>query len=187
MNQLQLQELNDWELPAEESQEELKKRYQITGIDSLNWAFRKVAALQAKSKEVETLAAAEKQRIDQWASTELKPIENSIEFFKQLITEYHAKQLEQDPKSKTISTPYGKSKSRATKEQPDKENEELILQHVIENGMDDYIKNSVKWADLKKSLKIVDISGEKVVVDENGQVIPGVAVKPESITYSVEI
>lgn len=189
MNLMQQNELNDWDLEsaAEQTQEELKQRYQITGFDSLNWAFRKVAALQAKVNEVETLAAAEKQRIDQWASTELKPIQNSIEFFQFLITEYHAKQLAEDPKAKTITTPYGKSKTRKSKEQPDKANEELILQHVIENEMDEYIKNSVKWSELKKTLKIAEISGEKVVVDENGQLVPGVTVKPESITYSLEV
>lgn len=53
--------------------------------------------------------------------------------------------------------------------------------------MDEFIKNSVKWADLKKSLKIVEISGEKVVVDENGQIVPGVIVKPESTSYFVEV
>jgi 2-hydroxy-3-keto-5-methylthiopentenyl-1-phosphate phosphatase len=95
--------------------------------------------------------------------------------------------LELDPKAKTISTPYGKSKSRKTKEAPEKENEAEILQHVIENGMDDYIKNSLKWADFKKAVKIVEISGEKVVIDENGAIVPGMTVKPESISYSVEV
>lgn len=95
--------------------------------------------------------------------------------------------MAEDPKAKTISTPYGKSKTRKTKETTEKANEEVILQYVIENEMDEFIKNSVKWADLKKSLKIVEISGEKVVVDENGQIVPGVIVKPESTSYFVEV
>ncbi|MEK5390179.1 host-nuclease inhibitor Gam family protein [Margalitia sp. FSL K6-0131] len=189
MNQLQVAELEDLgvEVTTVEEQEELKQRFQITNIESLNWAFRKVSALQSKAKEIETLAAAEKQRIDQWAVSELKPIENSLDFFKQLITEYHSKQLEVDPKAKTISTPYGKSKTRKTSAQPEKANEEDILQYVFENNLDEFVKSSVKWVDLKKTLKIVEISGEKVVVDENGQIVPGVTVKPESISYSVEV
>jgi hypothetical protein len=161
--------------------------FQITDLNSLNWVFRKLAALKSKEKEIKQLADAERQRIADWERGELSPISSSLEFFETLIATYHAKQLEADPKAKTISTPYGKSKSRSTKAAPEKENEEVILQHVIENGMDDYIKNSLKWADFKKAVKIVEISGDKVVVDENGQVVPGMTVKPESISYSVEV
>ena len=92
-----------------------------------------------------------------------------------------------DPKQKTISTPYGKSKTRKSKEAPDKANEELLLDYVIQNDLAEFIKNSVKWADLKKTLKIVQIGDEKVVVDGDGQIVPGVTVKPESISYSVEV
>jgi hypothetical protein len=161
--------------------------FEITDLNSLNWAFRKLSAYKSKEKEIKQLADVERQRIADWERGELSTISNSIDYFQAAISVYHAKQLEADPKTKTISTPYGKSKTRKSKEAPEKENEEVILQHVIENGMDDYIKNSVKWADLKKSLKIVEISGEKVIVDENGQLVPGVTVKPESIAYSVEI
>ncbi|MED3469973.1 hypothetical protein P4485_29850, partial [Bacillus thuringiensis] len=49
------------------------------------------------------------------------------------------------------------------------------------------LKTEVKWGDLKKKFKIAEISGEKVVVDEDGQIVPGVTVKPESISYSVEV
>lgn len=161
--------------------------FEISDLNSLNWAFRKLAALKSKEKEIKQLANVERDRIALWERGELSTIEGSVEFFENMISVYHAKQLESDPKAKTISTPYGKSKTRKSKEAPEKANEEEILQHVIENNMDDYIKNSVKWADLKKNLKIVEISGEKTVVDENGQLIPGVTVKPESITYSVEV
>lgn len=161
--------------------------FEISDLNSLNWAFRKLAALKSKEKEIKQLANVERDRIALWERGELSTIEGSVEFFENMISVYHAKQLESDPKAKTITTPYGKSKTRKSKEAPEKANEEEILQHVIENNMDDYIKNSVKWADLKKNLKIVEISGEKTVVDENGQLIPGVTVKPESISYSVEV
>lgn len=182
MNALQQIELID----VEEIQSQ-DKPFEITDLNSLNWAFRKLTALKSKEKDIKQLANIERDRIAEWERGELSTISSSLEFFENMIAIYHAKQLEQDPKAKTISTPYGKSKTCKSKEAPEKENEDAILQHVIENNMDDYIKNSVKWADLKKSLKIVEISGEKVVVDENGQIVPGVSVKPESISYSVEV
>lgn len=182
MNSLQQIELMEVE---EIQSQEIK--FEITDLNSLNWAFRKMAALKSKEREIKQLADIERERIAEWERSELSTISNSAEFFESMISVYHAKQLEADPKAKTISTPYGKSKSRASKEAPEKANEEAILQHVIENGMDDYIKNSLKWADFKKAVKIVDIAGEKVVVDENGAIVPGMTVKPESITYSVEV
>ncbi|MBT2615299.1 MULTISPECIES: host-nuclease inhibitor Gam family protein [unclassified Bacillus (in: firmicutes)] len=182
MNSLQQIEL----MEVEEIQSQ-ETNFEITDINSLNWAFRKLTALKSKEKEIKQLANVERDRIAEWEKGELSSITNSTSFFESLITLYHAKQLAEDPKAKTISTPYGKSKTRKSKETPDKADEEVILQYVIENEMDEFIKNSVKWADLKKSLKIVEISGEKVVVDENGQIVPGVIVKPESISYSVEV
>jgi hypothetical protein len=184
MNSLQQIELVDMEV---EELQLLETKFEITDINSLNWAFRKLSAYKAKEKEIKQLADAERERIAQWERGELSTIKNSLEFFESLISIYHAKQLADDPKAKTISTPYGKSKSRKSKEAPDKANEDAILQHVIENGMDDFIKNSLKWGDFKKVVKIVEISGEKVVVDENGQIVPGTTVKPESISYSVEV
>lgn len=183
MNALQQNEL--LEIDEIESQEQTQ--FEITDLDSLNWAFRKLSALKSKEKEIRQLANVERDRIDQWEKSELSTIENSTSFFESLIQQYHAKQLAEDPKAKTISTPYGKSKTRKSKEAPEKANEDELLEYVLENEMLDFIKNSVKWSDFKKTLKIVEISGEKVVVDENGQLVKGVTVKPESISYSVEV
>lgn len=183
MNALQQNEL--LEIDEIESQEQTQ--FEITDLDSLNWAFRKLSALKSKEKEIKQLANVERDRIAQWEQSELSTIENSTSFFESLIQQYHAKQLAEDPKAKTISTPYGKSKTRKSKEAPEKANEDELLEYVLENEMLDFIKNSVKWSDLKKTLKIVEISGEKVVVDENGQLVKGVTVKPESISYSVEV
>lgn len=183
MNQLQALEL----IEVEDLQSQEVAKFEITDLNSLNWVFRKVAALKSKEKEIKQVADVERQRIADWERGELSSISNSLSFFESMVQAYHAKQLAEDPKAKTISTPYGKSKTRKSSEAPEKQDEEKILQYVIENEMDEFIKNSVKWADLKKSLKIVDISGEKVVVDGNGQIVPGVTVKPESISFSLEV
>ncbi|HHT7155017.1 MULTISPECIES: host-nuclease inhibitor Gam family protein [Bacillus cereus group] len=182
MNALQQNEL----LEVDQLQD-AEQQFEITDINGLNWAFRKISALKAKEKEITTLANVERDRITQWEQSELKPIHNDISFFETHIRRYHMEQLEMDPKQKTISTPYGKSKTRKSKETPDKGDEALLLDYVIQNDLAEFIKNSVKWADLKKTLKIVQIGDEKVVVDGDGQIVPGVTVKPESISYSVEV
>ena len=182
MNALQQSEL----LEVDQLQD-AEQQFEITDINQLNWAFRKLTALKAQEKEVTTLANVERDRIAEWEKGELISVHNSITFFERHVQRYHAEQLAVDPKQKTISTPYGKSKTRKSKEAPDKANEELLLDYVIQNDLAEFIKNSVKWADLKKTLKIVQIGDEKVVVDGDGQIVPGVTVKPESISYSVEV
>lgn len=144
MNALQQTELMD----VEEIQSQ-DKPFEITDLESLNWAFRKLSALKSKEKEIKQVADVERERIAEWERGELSTISNSLEFFENMIAVYHAKQLEQDPKAKTISTPYGKSKTRRSGEAPEKADEEQILQYVIENEMDEFIKNSVKWGTLR--------------------------------------
>lgn len=185
MNSLQQIEL--MEVEDIQSLESTENKFEITDLDSLNWAFRKLAALKAKEKEIKQLANVERDRIANWEKSELSTIENSTSFFEALIQKYHAEKLAEDPKAKTISTPYGKSKTRKSNEAPEKANEEQLLQYIVDNDLVDFIKQSVKWADVKKTFKIVEISGEKAVVDDTGQIVPGVAVKPESISYSVEV
>ncbi|PEO16779.1 host-nuclease inhibitor Gam family protein [Bacillus wiedmannii] len=182
MNALQQNEL----LEVDQLQD-AEQQFEITDINGLNWAFRKLSALKSKEKEINQLANVERDRIAEWEKGELISVHNSITFFESHVQRYHAEQLAADPKQKTISTPYGKSKTRKSKETPDKGDEALLLDYVIQNDLAEYIKNSVKWADLKKSLKIVEISGEKVVIDDTGQIVPGVTIKPESISYSVEV
>lgn len=181
MNQLQARELESWDEQVE--QDGVQKGFRITGIDSLNWAFRKLSALKAKEAEIINLAKAEKERIEHWEATEKASLNYDIEFFESLINAYHAEVLNEDPKAKTLSTPYGKSKSRTSKAQPDKADEATILKYIEENQMTEYIKPTLNWADFKKSLTI---AGDKIV-DENGQIVPGVTVKPETITYKVEV
>src|SRR5690625_2691722 len=190
MNQLQtieLEELETLDFNDEEQIVEVKERFKIDNLDSLNWAFRKLSALEAKKREINQLALAEMERIQAWEEAELKSIQGSHDFFQSLITEYHFNELEKDPKKKTIATPYGKAKSRLSKETPDKASEDKLLEHVKSAGMDEFIKESVKWGDLKKTLQIVEVDGNKVVVDENGQMVKGAVVKPESVKFSVEV
>ncbi len=187
LHAIELEELEKVDFNDEEQVVEVKERFKIDNLDSLNWAFRKLSALEAKKREVNQLAQAELDRIKAWEEAELKSIQGSYDFFQSLITEYHFNELKQDPKKKTIATPYGKAKSRLSKETPDKASEEKLLAHIKEAGMDEFIKESVKWGDLKKTLQIVEVDGKKVVVDANGQMVEGAVVKLETVKFSVEV
>ena len=185
MNPLQAFELN--EISNNSLQQESRPQFEITDMNSLNWAFRKIVALKTQEKEIKALAATERQRIDEWETQELKPLADNLAFFEKLVSVYHSKQLDQDPKAKTLSTPYGKSKSRTIKEQPKPTDKDQLLKHVKEAGLTEFIKEDVKWGDLKKSLSIKEVGGKKVVVDENGQAVPGIEIEPASTSFKVEV
>lgn len=185
MNQLQQNELSEVEDIQSFTSED--SSFKITDLDSLNWAFRKLSVLKAKEEEFKQFADKEINRIMSWLESELSTIESSKKYFEVKIQEYHMNMLENDPKAKTISTPYGKTKARKSAATVEAKDKEALLQYAIENNMDDYLKTELKWGEMKKSLQIAEIAGEKVVISEDGEIVPGVSVKPESITYSVDV
>lgn len=183
-----MNKLQEIELDEMDSVETEFNKFEINDIDSLNWAFRKLSALKSKEKETKQLAEKECMRISSWEQSELSTVKSSIEFFETMVTQYHMKQLDEDPKAKTISTPYGKAKSTTSKAQPDKQDEDQLLAFVEENKLPFVeTKKSLKWGDLKKTLQIVEKDGQQIVIDENGQVVPGASVKPQTTTFKVEI
>ncbi|MFJ7407507.1 MULTISPECIES: host-nuclease inhibitor Gam family protein [unclassified Lysinibacillus] len=178
------------EIVEGEQTEETKQRYEITNLESLNWAFRQIANAQAELKKNQALADAEYDRIKRWQEDESKSHINTVEFFQHLIAEYHTKELAENPKKKTISTPYGKSKSTTSSAQPDKPtnaDEEKLLEFVKANKKE-LVKTveEVQWGEFKKTLKVVEIDGVEKVIDENGQDVPGVTIKPKNTTFKVE-
>ena len=184
MNQLQEIEL----LELEETQEE-QQSFEILNLDALNWAFRKVTAIKAKMAENTALADAERARINAWEEKENQKHADSISFFEQKIAEYHRRVLVEDPKQKTISTPYGKSKSIARKPQLKnvKDSEELL--NYAERAGEQFvkIKKDVAWAELKKVLSIHETETALLPVDGNGEIVPGVIVEPASVSFKVEV
>ncbi|MDN4609156.1 host-nuclease inhibitor Gam family protein [Sporosarcina highlanderae] len=165
-----------------------KERFEIKDDQALNWVFREILApLKKEVARIEEMAAVEIDRVNKWKESELKSPKSDIEYWESLIQKYHFEELLRDPKRKTLSTPYGKSKSRRSAEQPEQVDKQALLEHVLTNDMQDFIKKDVRWADLKKTLQISEMDGGRVAVDENGMIVPGVIIKPESITYSVEV
>ena len=183
-----MNKLQEVELEEMDSVESEFHKFEINDIDSLNWAFRKLSALNSKEKETKQLADKERIRITSWEQSELSAVRSSIEFFETMAAQYHMKQLAEDPKAKTISTPYGKVKSTTSKAQPDKEDIDKLLTFVEENELPFVkVKKELSWGDLKKTLQVVEKDGVQIVINENGQAVPGTTVKPQTTTFKVEI
>lgn len=174
------------ELVDIERLQEEENNFKVENIDQLNFVFRKITALKYQESEVMALANKERERINLWVEKQLVPINNSISFFESHAKSYHQREYANDPKKKKISTPYGAVKTRTSKEAPEQTDPTKLLEYAFENGLDECIKSEVRWAEVKKKLRIVEISGEKVVVDGDGQIVPGISIKPETIDFKVE-
>ncbi len=180
MNELLEMELTEAEETIEAA--EVGGRFTIQDLDSANWAFRKLAAIEKKRKEIKTLADNEIERIRNWQKQEEESLNNSKEFFEGLLTEYYVRQKEVDPKFK-ISTPYGKVSSR--KQQPKWNYEdEKVLNWLKENDTELIrIKEEINKVELKKKYQIV---GNEVVT-EDGEIVEGITIenRPDSINIKV--
>ncbi|WP_206921856.1 host-nuclease inhibitor Gam family protein [Alicyclobacillus suci] len=179
-----------WDVELDElNQQEAQERFRVTDKMSANWCLRKLQALQAKANEVNELAKAEIERITSWRDKELEQVNKHVEFFQGLLTEWHMQQYEADPKvNKSIKLPYGTLKSRTTKHQPSKLDEAALLEHVKATD-EAFVKviETVEWGEYKKTLSVIEVNGQLAVVDANGELVPGVAVKVGGTTFSVEV
>lgn len=169
LNRYEIEELTN-------SSEEEKQGWAINNLESVNWALRKIAALNKQINENEQLAKEEKYRIEQWEQRENSSHKQSIEFFEHKISEYHRELLADDPKAK-IKTPYGQVSLRKVSAKI--EYGDNTVKELKELGLDKYVrvKEEVNKADLKKVITITD---DLKVVTEDGEVLNSAVVTPES-------
>lgn len=178
--QRELEELENFD-------EERKKAFEINNLESLTWAFKKLASINAELKEKEHVANAERLKIDEWLKSASEPLKHSKDFFEYNIKSYHERELANNPDKKSISTPYGKVKSTTTQAQPSVSDKARLLDYAKSTHVELVeVKEDVKWGELKKRIHIDEFAGDLVIVDEYGQLVPGVEVKPKNTTFKIE-
>ncbi|WP_125153135.1 host-nuclease inhibitor Gam family protein [Clostridium rectalis] len=153
--------------------------FKVDSLDSANWCFRKIRALQEQVRENKALAEQEKERINAWERKENELAESNIVYFETILTEYYRKLKEENPKAK-VNTPYGKISSRKSKKWS--YNDKEVIEWAAKNGYDDLIrlKEELDKSTIKKTFK----DG----IDTNtGEIIPGIEItEEEKITIKVE-
>ena len=186
MNKLQEQELFE----LEEQQQEERPVYVIEDLSGLDRALRKMHELQKEIKEIKQIAKAGHDYYDAWEKKECAKYESELASLEYRVTEYHASVLEKDPTKKSIPMAFGTVKSRKTEAQPEKTDEAALIVYAKTNELafvEVETKEKLKWAELKKTLSVVESDGKLTVVDADGQVVPGVIVKPETGSFKVEV
>jgi phage host-nuclease inhibitor protein Gam len=171
LNALLQEELDE----IEQQEAEERQSFQVTDLESLNWVFRKMAAIEAKKTDVNKLAASEICRIEDYRKRELDKLQRDTEYFQGLVGVYAAQRREVDPKFKSEKTPYG---SLTLKKQQPKWNydDQKVVEWLDKNGYDHLIR--VKEEPIKADIKKVFVVSDKgQVVDEDGVVVEGILVE----------
>lgn len=183
MNTLQQRELEEME--GMELNDETKERFKIEDTEQLNWAMRKIAALNNKKNGIDELVAKEMERLTSWREKECESINHSKTFFEGLIMEYAMNERAKDKDFKKASTPYGKV---TFKKQLDKweYQEDKLIESLKSAGMNDLIriKEEPRKDELKKLAK-VNYSGE--VYTSEGERLEGVKVVSQPIKIIIEV
>lgn len=172
--QMEIDEIE--ELAFQSSEVEIKERFKIHDLDSLNWALRKKAALDAQLKEKQDLANKELERINSWINEESQKIKQSQEFLELLIKEYAGEERKKNPKWKA-STPYGKVSFR--KQQAEWiVNEEEAIPYLECNEIPLIkIEKKIMKAELKKLPYGLTINDDGKVYNKlTGEEVPGIRV-----------
>jgi len=158
------------------------ERFKIKDLDSSNWVFRKLKAIDESNNEIKELAKKEIERIKGWEKKKLEATEGSKNFFEGLLIEYYVNQRKLDEKFK-LSTPYGKVSSRKQQPQWNYEDDKTIEWLEKNNNKLIRIKKEVNKAELKKLYTI----HKGNVVTKDGEIIEGITIENRADTISIKI
>ena len=163
--------------------EQEKEQFTVDSPEGASWALRKIRALRKQAAEVQEIATAEINHINDWRRAEMSKLEDNIAYFESLLYGYHLMVMEQDPNRKTIKLPYGTLQIRA--QQPVFHRDDTALHEWVAKNKPHYLipqEAKLDWSSLKKDL----ITAGDVLVDpDTGEPVPGIAVEARPPKFSV--
>jgi hypothetical protein len=184
--------MNHGKTSEAEQDTDQEERFKIENDGQADWALEKIIDLKEKQKENEELAEERKAplekkiaKIEAWQDRQNEKLQDNIEYFEGLLTEYAMNLKEDDEDIKTYSLPFGKLKFR--KQRPKwKYHDSMLLNSIKKADRDDLIKikESVDKREFKKQ---VEVAGNQVVNPETGEVIEGVEVQERGEKFSIDV
>ena len=169
----------------EKAEQEKQDEFVIDDDHKANWAFKKIRQMKKKVAEKEEFAQKEIDEIKKWLEEETGKLEDSIEYFESMLTEYAMKMKEKDKDLKTHKLPAGNLQFRKRRPKWNYDNEAL-MDYLEESGKEDLIR--VKRSPDKRRLKKkVKVAGNKVVDAETGEIIEGIEVQERGESFKVKV
>ncbi|MFE3973153.1 MULTISPECIES: host-nuclease inhibitor Gam family protein [unclassified Peribacillus] len=168
--------------------------FAVTDLETATEANHRISYFEDRKQEIDAII--EKQiapfldkieKVKSWGEEAKKEfIEKQAHYsihLEMYLREEVKKQIDSGKKpKKTISLPYGKISLK--KQQPEfKKDDELLMNYAKENGFIK-VKESLDWEGIKKQ----STAHEGVLIDEQGQLIPGVKVveRPEKFDLKLD-
>lgn len=114
----------------------------------------------------------------------MEPLENEMNHLKANLVEYHRRELETGG-DKTIKLPWATLKSKTQSQ--DYERDDAVLLQWAQANAPEFLKTAeptLAWGELKKA---VVVAGNKVLLQETGEVIDGLVPKERTVKFDVEV
>ncbi len=171
-----------------DDESEAVQRWQISGLDTADWAMRKLAETEQKRRVVIQQAQEWRNRIDAWLTAELSPLEARAAFFEYHLERYALAQREADPKAKSLRLPSGTVRTTSKGPKVIVADEEAVIEWA-KSSLGDRAASVVRTTErvmvgeLKEVVRMVETEdGFYAAVSESGEVVPGVEVEPPSVS-----
>lgn len=161
------------------------EKFVVDNDHKANWALKKIRKLEEEKAKNKDFAEQEIAEIKEWLAAENKTLDNKIDFFEALLTEYALNLKEKDEEFKTKSLPAGKLQFRKQRAKW-KYDQEQLLASVKEMGLDELVKTkqSVNKRELKKKIEVKD---GKAINAVTGEIIEGIQVINRGEKFKINI
>lgn len=152
---------------------------------------KRLYRVQRKRQEIEGLFEEEIEKLKaelydiiEQQKTAVKPLTDEIEYLQRELKTFHMSYFAETG-AKTVRLPHATLSCRK-KSQDYLKDEEALFEWVQANAAD-FVKQaapSIAWGELKKQLIV---AGDKVLLQETGEIVDGLTPKPVEIEYKVEV
>lgn len=163
--------------------EERKEGFVVNDDNKADWVLRKIKQNADKMEEIQELYEAQSMRLTAWKSEQLDRLTKDKENLEMLLAPYVESKLN-GGKKKSFVLPNGKCGFRSIPAKIEKD-ENMLLEFVKTVSPGNIkVKESVNWASFKKGLTV---DGNKMIVTDTGEVVPGVTVTEQPDKFYTEV
>lgn len=163
-----------------------KERFTVKDASSAEWVMEKIAEKQAEIAEMTRQRDKMLARYNEWYAAGTEALNGDIAYFEKLLADWAREELAEG-KAKSISLPSGRVGFRAAAPKVtfagapvDKTSAAFVT--LTKQVAPEYVetKESVKWADFKKSLTLAE---NGAVVTESGEILPDMKWEAQDPTF----
>ena len=163
-----------------------KERFTVKDASSAEWVMEKIAEKQAEIAEMTRQRDKMLARYNEWYAAGTEALNGDIAYFEKLLADWAREELAEG-KAKSISLPSGRVGFRAAAPKVtfagapvDKTSAAFVT--LTKQVAPEYVetKESVKWADFKKTLTLAE---NGAVVTESGEILPDMKWEAQDPTF----